>query len=299
MRSIVKFISLAHFVSFTIASPLSLDGLVFDLRIDNGYSTGFPVRRLDGSLDFIYTSLEGRRPFCNLREGVSDAHHFVDITGQLIPVNIRRPYWDEQIQLVRGDDFGYISLTDREGSLAQYSSLFLSLSPRSTVSSMRLQLAVSPTDGGNEYCRDGAMAAYAPFLYNDRLKLRAQVSLVDSSSEFEGAQVIGGAVSEPGEYMLSINMDISVPPDIKNLMEREMHANLNLTWPEFERHPDCGSMINHLPTIKYTILDSSDSSPAAEVHIEPSDYVWVFTHRAAPGCRIRITTNHGPREKFW
>ena len=301
MRLISNFFTLlSPFVSSTINTP-SIHGMVFDLRILGDYGVGFPVRGLhDATEDTRYVQVDmwGRE---STYHGIDlpDTFNIVNITGGLIPVNFSRSLHHsnepEIIRLLGGDNYGSISVLNTiVGSSVRYSSLFISWSPRSTPDSMMLQMLVNPGENVvDQYCREGPIL-YAPLsLNNHSLRFMAQASLVDPGSCLDDeSNIIPGSVSEPHHYTVSFGSDIGVPESVLDVFEREIEASINMTWSAFERHPECGTMIDRLPTIRLTILDELGYTALVNVHIEPSEYVVVYPSNPVQ-CRIKVSSLPG------
>jgi hypothetical protein len=120
------------------------------------------------------------------------------------------------------------------------------------------------------------------------MRMRAQLALIESGSDFEMSEPIAGSIVEPRDYILLFNEGMSMPTSVFDVIVQFIQTRLNMTWSEFEEHPGCESMINQLPTVRYT-LPRYDSTGMAtlNVHIEPSEYVSV-SEQDPQQCRINL-----------
>jgi len=211
--------------------------------------------------------------------------NLIDINGQLVPFNtVQTPLWTPHTNRV---SYGQFHATMSSPFAAQYSGFFVSQPPRTpNQPDQKVRFVLAPTDVPNRYCQDGYMG-FAPALPGTQfLKFRTEVGLLGNTEDdnFEAAELIVN--SEPREAHITLVDFVSVPRVVYNVLEEEIERITDMTWTEFGQHPDCQSMIDQLPTIRYRILDENNIG-VVEVLVAPSDYV-VSDPGAAERCHISV-----------
>jgi len=264
--------------------------MVFDFKSIDRERVGISAFGPDGSSGYVGLSLYGRRQVPHHTQ-VSESVNLVNITGQLNFLNMvrTRPVMEDpaEFRIAHGYNFGSLDLSPGREFSNNYSHLFISKSPRSTSDEEQFQLAIAPADAFNEYCQESSMW-FTPMITDNYMRMRAQLALVESGSDYEVSEPIAGSIVEPRDYILMFYEGISIPRSVRDVIDQFIHARLNMTWSEFQEYPGCESMINQLPTVRYTLPRyESTETETLNVHIEPSDYVSV-SEEDPQRCRINL-----------
>ena len=280
----------------------SFNGMVFDLIELDQQRMGIPA--FGGSAESrgyveltltpnIFDHMQEALRIFAARSGQALTHtaNLVNISGHMSsPLELVRDFnsFDSAPvgRFANWQNYGSIVLAHDTALRNHYSSAFISMSPRSTPDGGRsLQLAFAPSDVNNQFCHEGSIW-YAPIVPDDFIRLRARVSLVVTVAGYAQPATILGSTSEAENFTLSFNDKISVPQRVYDEIARTIRANMHMSLSEFERHPECETMINRFPTIRYSILNTSETA-LVDVHIEPPEYISV-SDGDARRCQINI-----------
>ena len=145
------------------------------------------------------------------------------------------------------------------------------------------------------YCYDNHMA-YVNALEGDALRFRARSSLVSADQDVSTVVTQEPIATSPGENYSIKFEQFSVTRDVADALEAAIIRVSGVYRDDFERSPSCHSMIDRLPTLKFTVMNT-DGSDVVHIYLEPQDYI---TLQNGPDtfCRIDVVANDGDEQSL-